>query len=80
MSTTIQLSHDEYLALRATIHAVNDAVRESEIAAARAKVAIGEAVAKQTSLVRGLAVAHPELDPDQGFRLGPDCTLIQGEP
>lgn len=57
--------------LRAAMVAVQDASREAELAAARAKVALGEAVSRQIALIRQLADEHG-FDPDGRIALGAD--------
>lgn len=62
------LSADDAAALRLAQRAVHDATRRSEIAAARAKVEVGEAMEVLVELERRLAAVHG-YDPDQPARL-----------
>lgn len=77
---SIVLSAEEYGKIRAAVHALQDATRDAEIAAARAKVAVGEAHAALTRDIRALAQKYPQIDPDATFSLGParECSLVVG--
>lgn len=52
------LTADEAIAWRAAVRARQDAVRAAELAAARARVAIGEAAEAEIAMVRGLAARY----------------------
>lgn len=77
---SIVLSAEEYDKVRTAVRALQDATRDAEIAAARAKVAVGEAQVGLTDVVRALAQKYPALDPDAPLALGPvkDRTLVVG--
>lgn len=62
------LSAEDAAALRLAQRAVNDAARRADVAAAKAKVEIGEAMEVLVELERRLAAAHG-YDPDQPARL-----------
>lgn len=72
---TVQITSEDWTSLKAAIVAVQDATREAELAAARAKVAVGEAVSKQITLVRRLAAVY-SFDPDDRIALAPDKTSL----
>lgn len=72
------LTKDEAARVRLLQRAVTDAQRSAEIAAARARVAVGEAFEAQISGHRALAETHG-FDPDQPARLLADDVLVVGE-
>ena len=61
---SIPLTEDEIAAVVAVVRAKGDAIRRAELAAARAKVDVGEAVDAEIALVRTLAARYG-FDPDR---------------